>query len=312
MFNRCEVTSDYGLLKNLCAVHAPSSDESRMTMFLLEYIEKNSFAWRHKPKLFYGEDYQECVMMVWGKPRTAIVAHIDSVGFMVGYGKKLIPIGSPRCEDATSLVGYENGKEVSCVCKKTEDGYEYAADQTFERGTLFTYKPNFFEDEKYIVSPFLDNRVGVYVALRLAERMKSGAILFTTGEETGSGNVKYCWRHLYKMCHIHNALIADITWITEGIRYGEGCAVSLKDTNIPRRIFVDKIINIAKREGLRVQLEVESAGGSDGASLQRSPYAVNWCFVGAAEEYAHTPNERMCKDDIESMYELYKALIENL
>ncbi len=306
------MSDDYNLLKKLCSISAPSSDESRLSMFLVEYVEKNCFSWRHKPHVVCGEDYQDCVMLVWGTPRTAIFVHIDSVGFMVGYNKTLVPVGSPRCEDGTELVGLQNGKDVSCVVRQQGDSLVYESDVELERGTLLTYKPDFQEDDEYIVSPFLDDRVGVYVALRLAQTMKNGAIVFTTGEETGAGNVKYCWRYLYKMYHLHNALIADITWITEGIEYGKGCVVSLKDTNLPRKTYVDKILNVAKRENIEIQREVETAGGSDGASLQKIPYAVNWCFVGAAQEFPHSPKEKINKSDIESMYVLYKELMEYL
>lgn len=306
------MSNEYGLLKELCSISAPSSDESRLANFILEYVEKNSFSWRHKPRVVSGEDFQDCVMLVWGTPRTAMIAHIDSVGFMAGYGNSLLPIGSPRCPDGTELVGLENGKEVSCIVRNTESGFEYVSDHNLERGTLLTYKPSFTDDGEYIVSPFLDNRVGVYVALHLAQTMKNGAIIFTTGEETSAGNVKFCWRYLYKMYHLHNALIADITWITEGIEYGKGCVVSLKDTNLPRKTFVDKILNIAHREGIAIQKEVESAGGSDGASLQKTPFAINWCFVGAPQEFPHSPCEKICKSDIDSMFMLYKELMEYL
>ncbi len=305
--------SEYGLLEKLCSISAPSSDESRLANFIVEYVGKNSFAWRHKPKVIYGEDFQDCVMLVWGTPRTAIVAHLDSVGFMVGYNNELIPIGSPQCEDGTELVGFQDGVEVSCVYRLTDaDMKTYESSIELERGTILTYKPNFRENDDYIVSPFLDDRVGVYIALLLAQKMKHGAIIFTTGEETGAGNVKFCWRYLYKMYHIHNALISDITWITEGIEYGKGCVVSMKDTNLPRRTYVEKILNVAKRENIAIQREIETAGGSDGASLQKIPYPVNWCFVGAAQEFPHSPNEKICKSDIDSMYLLYKELMEYL
>lgn len=307
------MNSEYGLLEKLCSISAPSSDESRLANFIVEYVEKNSFSWRHKPKVVCGEDFQDCVILVWGTPRTAVVAHLDSVGFMVGYNNELIPIGSPRCEDGTELVGFQNGVEVSCTYRLADNDMKtYESSVELERGTILTYKPNFREDEKYIVSPFLDNRVGVYIALLLAQKMKNGAIIFTTGEETGAGNVKFCWRYLYKMYHLHNALISDITWITEGIEYGKGCVVSMKDTNLPRRTYVEKILNVAKREGIDIQREIEIAGGSDGASLQKIPYPVNWCFVGAAQEFPHSPNEKICKSDIDSMYLLYKELMEYL
>ncbi|MCQ2960302.1 MAG: hypothetical protein MJ198_08975 [Bacteroidales bacterium] len=306
------MSEDYKLLQKLCSISAPSSDESRMARFIVDYVEKNSSSWHRKPHILYGEEFQDCVMLVWGNPRTAIFAHIDSVAYMVGYNKTLVPVGSPRCEDGTELVGLQDGREVSCVLREVEDELYYESAEELERGTLLTYKPDFSENGDFIESPFLDNRVGVYVALRLAETMENGAIVFSTGEETRSGNAKFCWRFLYENYHFHNALIADITWITEGIEYNKGCVVSLKDSNLPRKTFVDKILNIAKSKKIDIQREVETAGGSDGGSLQSIPYAVNWCFVGAAQEFPHTPKEKIHKNDIESMYLLYKELMEYL
>ena len=306
------MSDDYKLLKLLCSISAPSSDESRMAKFIVQYVENFSYTWRHKPQIVYGEGYQDCVMLVWGKPRTAIFAHMDSVGYMVGYNKTLVPIGSPRCDDGTELVGIQDEEEVTCILREHDETLTYESDKDLERGTLLTYKPNFIENEDFIESPFLDNRVGVYVALNLAKSMKDGAIVFTTGEETRAGNAKFCWRYLYKNYHLHNALIADITWVTEGIDYAKGCVVSLKDSYVPRRAYVNKILNIAKRSEIVIQREVETAGGSDGGNLQQLPYAIDWCFVGAPQEFPHTPKEKINKSDIDSMYLLYKELMEYL
>ena len=60
------------------------------------------------------------------------------------------------------------------------------------------------------------------------------------------------------------------------------------------------------------QLEVESSGGSDGNEIQKSPYPINWCFIGAPEQNVHSPNEKVHKSDIQAMLELYKYLMENL
>lgn len=306
------MSENYELLQTLCSISAPSSDESRLTSWLVEYIEKHRFSWHHKPHLIYGDEFQDCVMVVWGTPRTAMIAHIDSVGFMVGYNKELVPIGSPRCDDRTPLVGLQDGKEVSCIYRNINEVESYESDVELERGTLLTYKPYWEENEDFITATFLDDRVGVYAALQVAQKLKNGAIIFTTGEETRSANVKFCWRYLYKMYHLHNALISDITWITEGIHYNQGCVVSLKDSNLPRKVYVDKILNIAKRENIAIQREVETAGGSDGGNLQTTPFAINWCFVGAAQEFPHSPREKICKNDIDSMIELYSALMEYL
>ena len=41
-------------------------------------------------------------------------------------------------------------------------------------------------------------------------------------------------------------------------------------------------------------------------------YPWDWCFVGAAEQNVHTPNEKVHKKDITGMIDLYKVLMKEL
>jgi putative aminopeptidase FrvX len=107
-------------------------------------------------------------------------------------------------------------------------------------------------------------------------------------------------------------LICDITWVTHGVKHGGGVAISLRDSGIPRRTYVDRILHLAKLSGVPYQLEVESAGGSDGTMLQRSDLPIDWCFIGAPEDHVHSPDEIVYKKDIEAMIELYGYLMKHL
>ena len=111
---------------------------------------------------------------------------------------------------------------------------------------------------------------------------------------------------------VKQALISDITWITDGVTDGGGVAISMRDSGIPRRSYINRIIDLAKESGVQYQLEVENAGGSDGNALQKSPYPFDWCFIGAAEHNVHTPTERVNKADILEMVKLYEYLMKNL
>ena len=92
------------LLKQLCETHAPSGEESPMSQFLINYIEKNQMKWKVKPTLHYGDGLQDNIIMVFGKnPRTAIFSHMDSIGFTVKYNNEIIRIGSPTTEITTVL-----------------------------------------------------------------------------------------------------------------------------------------------------------------------------------------------------------------
>jgi putative aminopeptidase FrvX len=301
------------LLQQLCEIHAPSGHEGPMKAFLLGYIRKTRKKWKHVPQIFEGEGFQDCIILKFGNPRTAIFAHMDSVGFTVRYFNQLLTIGSPDAETGTVLVGHDDLGPVECTLELDSENHAfYKLGRTLQRGTSLTYKIDFRETEHFIQSAYLDNRLGIYAALKTAETLKDGVIVFTCWEEHGGGSVPYLARYLYETWGIHQALISDITWVTDGVVHGEGVAISLRDRSIPRKEFVDRIVAIAQKNKIPYQLEVEGSGSSDGGELQRTAYPFDWCFVGAPEQDPHTPNEKVHKDDIQSMIDLYKLLMKAL
>jgi putative aminopeptidase FrvX len=96
------------------------------------------------------------------------------------------------------------------------------------------------------------------------------------------------------------------------VKPSNGVVISLRDRNIPRRAYVNRIIEIATRRKINFQLEVEGMGSSDGRELQTSAYPFDWCFVGAPQEHPHTPDEKVHRHDIQSMIDLYGCLMKEL
>jgi putative aminopeptidase FrvX len=303
------------LLKQLCQIHAPSGNEGKMKEFILEYVRKNSGSWKTRPELIYGEDFQDCLMLVFGKPRTAIFAHMDSIGYTVRYHNKLVPIGGPHSQSGYMLSGADSQGEIHGILHVNEDNDRDLScefKREIERGTELVYHCDFREEENFVQSCYLDNRLGVWAALKVAETLEHGVIVFSCWEEHGGGSVPYLAKYIYEKYQVKQALVSDITWITEGIVHGKGVAISLRDRSIPRKSFLNKIVSLAKESGIPYQLEVEGSGGSDGRELQNSPYPFDWCFIGAAEENVHTPDEKVHKEDIKSMVDLYRFLMERL
>ncbi len=74
----------------------------------------------------------------------------------------------------------------------------------------------------------MDNRLGVYNALKLAETLENGIICFSCWEEVGGGSVGYLGKYIYERWGVNNALISDITWVTEGVKHGNGVAISVE------------------------------------------------------------------------------------
>ena len=303
------------LLKQLCNIHSPSGEEFRVKDFLLQYINDHKADWFLQPEIYHGGEFQDSLVLVFGRPRTAIYAHMDNIGYTVKYNGEIIKIGGSLYESNIALVGEDSIGEIECISQLDESVdavLKYMAGREIERGTSLRYKMDFRESNHFVTSCYLDNRLGIYASLKVAETLENGAIVFTCNEEHGGGNAQKLASFLWDPFKVSQALISDITWVTEGVEHGKGVAISLRDSNIPRRLFVNKIIDIAKRSGIPYQIEVEASGGSDGAMIQKSTLPIDWCFVGAAEDNVHSPNETVHKDDIISMIDLYKELMDKL
>lgn len=288
-----------------------------MKEFLLDYIKEEQSNWKVEPIIIEGRGFQDCLILIFGKPRTTIYAHMDSIGFSVGYDSELIKIGGPRAIDGMQLVGSDSQGEIETelMLIEGENGSEhmqYIFNRTIDRGTILTFKPNFRENSEYIQSPYMDNRLGVWNALMVAKTLEHGAIVFSTYEEHGGNSVAFCAKYLMEKYDVYQSLISDITWVTLGVVHGKGVVISMRDCCLPRKTYLDRIIDLANESGIDFQLEVESAGGSDGGVIQKSDLPIDWCFIGAPEDNVHTPDEKVFKYDIMTMVELYKVLMKEL
>ncbi len=301
------------LLKLLCGIQAPAGQEAAMQEFLIEYINKNKSWWKSTPEIIQGEDFQHCIILAFGKPRTAVFAHIDNIGFTVRYNNELVKIGGPRTNSGYALIGSDEEGHVEGLLECDEDHQlTIKSNRVIATGTALSFKQHWREDHEFVQSCYMDNRLGVYNALKLAETLQDGIIVFSCWEEHGGGSVPYIVKYLWENYKIRQALISDITWITKGVQHGKGVVVSLRDSGLPRKVYVDRIRKILSDYKIEFQLEVESSGGSDGNEIQKQPYPIDWCFVGAPEDFVHSPDEKVHKHDIASMRKAYELLMEKL
>ena len=302
------------LLRALCQISAPSGHEAPLTEYLLTYVQRHQANWRTQPTILAGGEFQDCIILVFGKPRTAVFAHLDSIGFTVRYGRQLVRIGGPKVETGYRLVGQDSQGEIDCTLVVDEEtgAISYDFHRELDRGTELTFYCDFRETETTVQSCYLDNRLGVWNALRLCETLEHGIVAFSCWEEHGGGSVAYLAKYIYETYGVRQALISDITWVTEGVHPSQGVVISLRDSLIPRRSYVERIRRIAEAAGIPHQLEVEGSGGSDAKELQHGAQPWDWCFIGAPEDNVHTPHEIVDKRDIDSMLALYQLLMREL
>lgn len=304
--------TDLQVLKKLCTIHAPSGNEMALKEFIKEYVIQYSSEWITKPEIIEGDFIQDCLILKFGKPTTAIFAHMDSIGYTVRYKNEVVKIGGPVTEDGILLTGEDSKGKIECKLKVNKTNLEVKFHREIDRGTELVFAPVWRETDDFVQCCYMDNRLGVWNALKVAETLQDGVIVFSTWEEHGGGSVGYLGEFIYKSWGVRQALISDITWVTEGVTSGNGVVISMRDRGIPRRSYVNKIIALAKESAIPYQLEVEGAGSSDGGYLQETHLPFDWCFIGAPEDFVHSPNEKVHKKDIEAMWKLYEYLMKHL
>jgi putative aminopeptidase FrvX len=299
-------------LKELLLIPSVSGDESEVALSLLNCINQRKSKWKAVPEIFHGDKFHDCILLRFGTPRTAVFAHVDTIGFMVRYANQLIPVGGPELIPGTRLVGRDSYGEISCNLVVEGEALFHDFPRKIDRGTRLSFAQEIRIDSEFIQAAYLDNRLGVFSALQLCETLEDGWVVFTTYEEHGGGSMPFLLQFIQATAPVKQALISDITWITDGVHHHEGVVISIRDKFIPRKKFIDRIIQLVQQSGIPFQLEVEAYGGSDGREVQFSPFAMDWCFIGAAEDQVHSPDEKVSLRDLESMVQVYQYLLKEL
>ncbi|MFO7865005.1 MAG: hypothetical protein R6U85_13485 [Salinivirgaceae bacterium] len=299
------------LLQNLCQIHAPAGEEYNVRDFIIDFFTSHE-NWKQKPELFYGKGYQDCLLVKFGTPTKAFMAHMDNIGFTAGYENELIPIGSPAHNDE-SIIRNEQNQFVDIYYDNNHKTWVLKNDITLTPGESWSWKPHFTQKENYIETPFLDNRLSIYTLLKMAPELENTVLAFSTYEETPhGGKAAMLARILFEKWQIDQIIITDITWETAYVKTGKGVVVSSRDIGIPRKKFKDHICKLLTTAGIAYQTEIEKSGGSDGTSISSSPYPIDWLFIGAPEINPHGYTEKVHMNDIESMIKTYKLLSKKL
>jgi putative aminopeptidase FrvX len=290
------------LLLEIQSIPGPSGDEGRIADSVEAQCRRVS-----------GTTVTRCgdlILAVRGRPRVAVFAHLDTIGFTQGYQRDLIPIGGPHVEGDEAIREVASGAEARVKIRQRDDRPQWrVSGKAGAPGSRWVYAAPLVVKKNKIIGPYLDNRAGVWNGLRTLQRCSDVAVLFTPGEEHSGRGALIGARLIYQELGIQRALISDITWHTGGIKNGKGPAISLRDRYVPRQRFLDEVIAAAEASRVPFQREVESGGASDGAAVERSTFPIDWVFIGAPQKHSHTPKEECLVSDLEGMSDLYAHLI---
>lgn len=291
-------------LQRLLDIEGPSGDEGAIA----DYVERQI---GHIPSVRH-ERLGDVLLAYRGEPRVAIMAHLDTVGFTLGYGGELIRIGSPRVREGYALRSRSGDAILRGRIRMEEKTAYLDGAPDAKPGSRWVFDAPLAREGDVLRGAYFDNRAGVWSALRVLEQCRHVAVAFTVCEEQSGRGAQIAARRLWESFAIPRVLISDITWHTEHIHRGKGPAISLRDQFVPRQRFLDEIVAVAEQSGLPYQLEIESAGSSDGGYVERSGIPMDWCFIGAPEEDSHTPEEVVNFSDLEAMAALYIFLIDRM
>lgn len=257
------------------------------------------------------------LLVLRGTPRVALFAHLDSTGFTLGYDEKLIAIGGPDPSDGDMVRSRTASGDLITgkICLEPKQRIvrlKVKRSVTVEPGTRWLYARDPEIAEGYITAPYLDNRAGVWCALRAVHRSRDVAVAFTTGEEQSGHGARVCADWLYRQHGLTQALVVDVTWHTKHTPCGNGTVISLRDAFCPRQAYLDRVLGLATASGIRFQREIQASGSSDGGHLLRSPIPMDWVFIGPPEHDPHTSRERLALIDLDHTTDLLVHLAARL
>ena len=191
------------LLKQLCEVPAPSGNEVALKNFIAAYVREHQTQWRSLPTLIEGKDLRDSLILAFGKPRIAVLAHMDTVGFTVRYHDQLIPIGSPKTDDGYRLVGADHLGPVECELavyeSKKVQQLRYQFGRALARGTELTFACDFRGNYRFRADLLPGQPPGsVQRAAAGRDSWKTAYWCLPAAKNRGGGSVPYLVRFIYE------------------------------------------------------------------------------------------------------------------
>ena len=164
-----------------------------------------------------------------------------------------------------------------------------------------------------ICSPRLDNRLGIFELLLLAEQFKKDPplvdvyLVATVEEEVGARGAKTATN----VVKPDLALVLDVTYDAHPVAMGQGPVITLSDksTLLPPHVR-DFLLDLAKKHQIPVQTEVWNIGSTDAINVRTFGSGVPTVPILTATKNNHTPIEMGCIDDCYSVVEFCQAIIE--
>jgi endoglucanase len=171
--------------------------------------------------------------------------------------------------------------------------------------------------EKIICGKAFDDRIGCYVLIELAKRLKKSKceiyFVFTIQEEIGLvGAMTSAY-----IVEPDWAIAVDVIETSDAkepciISLGKGPSVTIKDAQmLGDKTLNDSLIKIAKMKKINIQRDVSDVGATDAASISITKGGVPSTVFGIPIRNLHTATAVANKSDIENMIIILEEFLKN-
>lgn len=175
-------------------------------------------------------------------------------------------------------------------------------------GDMCIYYSEFSDNENVVFTPYLDDRVGCFVAIEALKKIKDNEndlyFVFSVQEEVGLRGAKTAAYSIDPDLGI----AIDVT--THGdtpkaklfaVGLHKGAAIKVKDNSVISHPLVkDTLKSIAKDKNIPYQLEVLEFGGTDTGAIHISKTGVPSGAISIPTRYVHSTVEMASKEDIKN------------
>ncbi len=329
------------LLKELLSLKCPAGFENRGSAELKKIAEKFCHSvWEDSFSNIYARVNPE----IKGEPTIVICAHFDSIGLIVtevknkgflkfdtlgGVDPRVLPGAEVTVLGKEDIYGVIGIRPVHILkneeMKKSELPETLTIDTSVNKekletlvrvGTPVIFKSEPLLNKNYISANYLDNRAGVYTALKVAEKVKGEKVnvilLFTASEELGRKGAAA------STINADVAVIVDATFgkspycsKAEAKELGSG-PVLCKGPVLSRK-YTALLESVAKENGIPYNVEAEGGDpGTDAFVLETASGGTPCVMVSYPLKYMHTGIETVNLTDLENSSELICSFAKGL
>ena len=273
-----------------------------------------------------------------------LCAHMDEIGFMVTFIEEkgqlcVAPVGGISfVASSYDRVMSEKGVRGLIVPRGGVKPADYSADKFYidigannrkeaekkvKVGDVFRFEADVVRlCGKRVCGHPLDDRIGCAILVEIAKSLANEKInddiyyVFSVQEEVGLRGSKTA---AYAIAP-DLSLAYDVTGTGDvpgaspmACALGDGAAIKVKDSSvICDPTLVEELVETAKKEKIKYQLEILNYGGTDTASMQMARAGSRACALSVPSRYIHSGNEMLDLDDAIACVDLTVAYIKSI